>query len=69
MPLIDFPPSAIITAADTSATPRSTSGNRPSLASASFSAAVSPDRSAISRRIVPPACPTSPSAPSVTVSP
>ena len=69
MPLIDVPPSAIITAAGTIAIPRSTSGNRPSLASASLSAAVSPDRSAISRRITPPACPTSPSPSAVTVSP
>ena len=69
MPLIDRPPSAIITAADTIATPRSTSGNRPSLSRASFSAAVSPDRSAISRRMIPPACPTSPSPSAVTVSP
>ena len=69
MPLIDSPPSAIITAAGTMATPRSISGNLPSLASASFSAAVSPDRSAISRRITPPACPASPSPSAATASP
>ena len=68
MPLIDSPPSAIITAADTMATPRSISGNLSSLASASFSAEVSPDRSDISRRITPPACPARPSPSAVTVS-
>lgn len=68
-PLIDVSPSAIITAADTSATPRLTSGNRPSRSRASFSTAVSPDLSAISRKMIPPACPTRPSAPAVTASP
>ena len=49
--------------------PRSTSGNLPSRSRAPLSAAVSPDRSAISRTMTPPACPTRPSPSAVTASP
>ena len=62
-------PSAIATAMDTSATPRSTSGNFPLRASADPSAAVSPARSASLRSSTAPACPTRPSPSPVTFSP
>ena len=62
-------PSAIATAMDTSATPRSTSGNFPLRASAAPRAAVSPAWSASLRSSTAPACPTRPWPSPVTVSP
>ena len=62
-------PSAIATAMDTSATPRSTSGNFPFRVSADPSAAVSPAWSASFRSSTAPACPTRPWPSPVTVSP
>jgi len=61
-------PSAIATAMDTSATPRSISGNFPARASADPSAAVSLARSASLRSSTAPACPARPSPSPVTVS-
>jgi hypothetical protein len=61
-------PSMIATAMETSAAPRSTSGNFPARASAGPSAAVSPAWSASLRSSTAPACPTSPSASAVTLS-
>ncbi len=61
-------PSTIATAMLTSATPRSTTGNRPGRASAGMSAAVSPARSASLRSSTAPACPSRPSPSPVTVS-
>ena len=60
MSLMLVAPSAIATAMDTSATPRSTSGNFPFRASAEPSAAVSPDWSASLRSSTAPACPIRP---------
>jgi hypothetical protein len=62
-------PSAIATAMDTSATPRSTSGNFPLRASADPRAAVSPAWSASLRSSTAPACPTRPWPSPVTISP
>jgi len=62
-------PSTIVTAMDTSATPRSTSGNFPARASADPSAPVSPAWSASLCSSTAPACPASPSASAVTLSP
>ncbi len=61
-------PGAIVTAMDTSATPRSTSGNFPARASAGPSPAVSPTWSASLRSSTAPACPIRPSPPPVTSS-
>ena len=62
-------PSAIATAMDTSATPRSTSGNFPARVSADPRAAVSPAWSASLRSSTAPACPTRHSPSPVTFSP
>ena len=62
-------PSAIATAMDTNATPRSTSGNFPARVSADLRAAVSPAWSASLRSSTAPACPTRHSPSPVTFSP
>ena len=59
-------PSAIATAIDTSATPRSSSGDLPARASAGPSSAVSPHWSASLRSSTAPACPIRPSPSAVT---
>ena len=68
MSVMPVAPSAIATAIDTSAIPRSTSGNFPARASAGPSAPVSPAWSASLRRSTAPACPTRPSPSPVTFS-
>ena len=69
MSLMLVAPSAIATAIDTSAIPRSISGDFPVRASADPSAPVSPAWSASFRKSTAPAYPTSPSPSPVTFSP
>jgi hypothetical protein len=69
MSFMSVAPSAIATARDASATPRSTSGNFPARASVGPSDPVSPAWSATLCSSTAPACPTRPSPPPATFSP